>query len=582
MDRAIANPLANQPVVSRLDLGRGLQDSEALPDGRLTSRQSLFDLREDVGTQKAVRFSPGQDIAVVVAAALAGSHGSAELECTNLLMGEGIQTVGDFVDLDWEDFNTLSLTASQRSKLRKAKTSCEMEQASRKRALTISSSSQKKLTHRKVAGFWDQFSSLKISGLLPTMKVNGERQSDAYCRWVTFMDYVVYIDGPVNSIVWLFLFYHDSAVTRAMFGSSKMMVTYMVLRILYGPLMSAWLRANAKCALSPGGALWRSAEVLGIDESFKAAAFETAVHQATGIRIKITSPLRLLNSGVLLLAATGITVGLVVFIVTYTGLYAHSPTLPQTWWIFTFVWQLPLNILRIVEWYSDLMVMAQYSLLSTACLDEYRTRAAIVLEDAASSCSSSAGQMAHAHMLEELEDTYLKPCFGPRSSSWAKSALVYLIAALLCCINVITMLSLESQSTVTVDNVITFFFYQQMMFTAGYAVVIQFLVCRISDFGIGVLTDMQAPRASVGSAIIFGDASKYALYLDQAGLLVAKVAHFTYCSDNLLGGIATFILAMLIAAFSSHGVSLIGEIFDVPSSDVPSVSVLNSTNASLP
>jgi hypothetical protein len=70
--------------------------------------------------------------------------------------------------------------------------------------------------------------------------------------------------------------------------------------------------------------------------------------------------------------------------------------------------------------------------------------------------------------------------------------------------------------------------------------------------------------------------------LDQAKLLVAKVAHFTYCSDNLFGGIATFILAMLIAAFSSHGVSLIGEIFDAPSSDVLSVSVLNSTNASLP
>jgi hypothetical protein len=566
------DPLAEtETVVGQMELGQALEDSEQPYVARIAQT-----------SPKTLRFSSGQDIATVVAEALHGSDDATRRECTKALIGEDIRTAGDFVSLDWEDFNTLSLSANQRSKLRKMKNTCEMEQASRKRALTRASSSRRLTSSRKVAGFWDQFSSLTYSGLLPTVKVNGQRQSDAYCRWVWFMDFVVYVDASAQHLALGLLFYHDTNVTKTFFGSNEMLAVYMVLSFLYGPLMSAWLRVNAKDALRPSGSLWMSAEALGIDETFMAAEFQRKL----GLKTKPKSPLKTLNSGVLMFSAFTCFLRLIFHVTLYIEVYGDSATsaFPKTWLVVLFIWQYPLGILRHIEWYSDVMVMVQYSFLSTACLGEFETRATIVLEEATSGCNSSAGQMAHAHVLEELEEKYLKPCFGTRSRSWGKSALVYLICALLCSVNVITIISSSISEEIavsdTTNKVIRCWFWYIMTWQWGYAAIIQVLVCRISDFGINVLTNIQAPRASVGSAVIFGDASRYTQYLDHAGLLVAKIGHVTYCSDNLLGAIATFFVAVILAVFSSHAVSLANVLLDAPSASTL-VAALNTTNATM-
>jgi hypothetical protein len=46
----------------------------------------------------------------------------------------------------------------------------------------------------------------------------------------------------------------------------------------------------------------------------------------------------------------------------------------------------------------------------------------------------------------------------------------------------------------------------------------------------------------------------------------------------LLGTIATFFVAILLAVFSSHAVSLVNAMFDVPSSVSTLAAVLNTTN----
>jgi hypothetical protein len=560
--------------VSRMKLGEALCDSQAPSYSISTSRQSLFD--SSMIKSSSLRFKSGQAIATVVAGALPGSDAATQLECTKVLLGEDIRTAGDFVSLDWEDFNTLPLSANQRSKLRKVKAACEMEQASRKRALTRASSSVKRVTRQNVTGFWDQFSCLRLSGLLPAVKVNGEKQSDTYCRWVRVMDFVIYINAPIVAVTWSLMVYYDRNVLKSYFHGGKLLAMYSAAAFLYGTLNSAWLRVIAKDALCPSGALWMSAEALGIDNTFMAAAFQT----------KMKSPLKTLNSAVLMFSVGWAILAFVVNIILYIKVYDEISAFPKCWFVVIFFWQFPLSVLWQMEWCCDIMVMIQYSYLSTACLGEFETRAAIVLEEATSSCTSSAGQMAHAHMLEELEEKYLKPCFATRSTTWGKSALLNLICASLCVATITYVLTDDENEDVPLaamaDTILDLWFWLKLASTVAYTVGIQYLICRISDSGIRVLTKFQAPRASVGSALIFGDATKYTQYLDNAGLLVAKVGSFTYCSNNVFGTLATFVVALLVTAVSSQVVSFLNAILDVSVASTSKLLPLsNATNATM-